>query len=151
MHRAGWGVLVALLAGGAIGLAWLLARSGPGPLESHSPAASAVRSTFASDPSRATGSPGRQDGDPAAAPAVAPSLAARPSAAGPASAASARPDDDELGRVAEALAREPALIDAMQDAASHPDAAVRAEAEALVVEALERARARAASVPPAAP
>lgn len=48
----------------------------------------------------------------------------------------------ELERVAAVLAAEPALIDALQDSASHPDPVVRAEAELLVSDALARARSR---------
>ncbi len=142
MHRAVWGGLFALLLGGAIGFAWLQAGSGPARVESRSVATSAVRDAPASDAGLTAGLPGGRDGGQEASGAFPTPPPANASASGPGNGAPGSPEDAELERVAEALAREPALIDAMQDAASHPDATVRAEAEALVADALERARAR---------
>jgi hypothetical protein len=136
--------MFALLAGGVAGFAWLGA--GPAPATHGSPAltkAPGVATPAAVEPARDL-EPRANPGMPAANPGIAAEASAMP-----APAANERPPADaELERVGEALAREPALIDALEDATSHPDPVVRAEAEALVEEALARARARAAAQAP---
>jgi hypothetical protein len=139
--------MFALLAAGVAGLAWLGAD--PTPATRDSPAltnAAGVATPAAVEPALDV-EPRTNPGTPAANAGISAEAHAMPSPA----ATEPPPGDAELERVGAALAREPALIDALEDATSHPDPVVRAEAEALVAEALERARARATAPAPEAP
>jgi hypothetical protein len=139
--------MFALLAGGVAGLAWLGAGPAPAPRESPALANAAGVATPAAIAPALDVEPRANPGTPAASPDVAAETRATPSPDWTESPAG----DAELERVGAALAREPALIDALEDATSHPDPVVRAEAEALVAEALARARAGAATPQPTTP